>query len=272
LAKSTEVAVKEQAELAAQAQADLEATLASENQESLDRSDIQIPLLKVGQALTDEVTEGDARPGEFINALTREGLGTEVEFVVAGYSKGRFDHGNRAEGKRARKAYGTKIVPWTDDPFHELPFTEHPDAEEQFAARVNRGEIPWGKGPRISTTFDFTGHVVSGLEEGEEPIPVCLSLMRMNKKQAQKWVTILDAVLRGRYWDSVFRLSTEQQKGDSGTYYTVTVKQARKTTPDERQRAVNLALVLRHQSVEVVGEDDSSAPKAEPTIEGGLAV
>ena len=190
MAKSTDVAVKDADELALAAAEQLEAEIAAENQSASDANDIEIPLLKIGQSNTVEVQDGDAAPGSFINSLTREDLGREIEFVVAGFRKGRFDHGDRDAGKRARKAYGIKTVPSTDDPFHGRPFTEHPDAEEQYAARVNAGELEWGKGPRISTTFDFTGYVVSGLGEDEQPIPVCLSLMRTNSKQAKKWVTV----------------------------------------------------------------------------------
>jgi hypothetical protein len=275
LAKSTgkELATKPEAEIALSAQADLEAQLAGENQDQVDASDYQIPLLKIGQALTAEVIDGEARPGEFINSLTREGLGTDIEFVVAAKTKGRFDHGDRQKGERARKAYGIKTVPWAGDPFYGLPFTEHPDAEEQFAARVNAGEIEWGKGPRISTTYDFYGHVVSGLAEDEDPIPVCLSLMRLNKNQAKKWVTILDAVLRGRYWDRVFTLTTEQQRGEQGNFYTINIKQGRKTEAFEKQRATGLALAVKHQNINVVG-DDESAPgaTAEPAAAGGLEI
>lgn len=250
----------------------LEAELAAENAASVDASDIQIPLLKIGQALTVEVADGDATPGEFINALTREGLGREIEFVVAGYTKGRFDHGDRSEGKRARKAYGIKNVPWSDDPFYGAPFTEHPDAEEKYSERVNNGDIQWAKGPRISTTYDFTGFVVPESED-ETPIPVCLSLMRMNTKQAKKWVTILDAVLRSRYWDAVFTLTTDQQRGEQGNFYTINVRQTRKTTPHEKQLAVDLAVRLRNQSVQIVGEEDEAAPRSEPAAaEGAMEV
>lgn len=271
MAKTSQaVAAREAADLA---QNELADSLAGQNQAEVDAADIQIPLLKIGQPLTAEVTEGDATAGEFINALTREGLGDEVDFVVAGYNKGRFFHGDRATGRRARKAYGVKNVPWSDDPHYGEPFAEHPDAEETYSARVNAGEIEWGKGPKISTTYDFTGFVISGLDEGEEPIPVCLSLMRMNSKAAKKWATLLQAVLRGRYWDAVFHLSTERVSNAQGTYYVVNVKQSRKTTPDEKQQALNLALVLRNRNVSVVGDDDSdSKPAAEPAAAGGMAV
>lgn len=272
MSKSTAVATREETtDVAAVAQESLEAQLAAANRESVDAKDIQIPLLKIGQPLTDEVVAGDARSGEFINALTREGLGTEIEFVVAGYQKGRFDHGVRGE-KKARKAYGVKTVPWNDDPFFGQPWSVHPDAEEGYARRVNAEEIPWGKGPRISTTYDFTGYVLG--EEGEAAFPVCLSLMRMNTKQAKKWITILDAVLRGRYWDSVFTLSTEQNKNDSGNFYTINVKLGRKTTAEEKQEAVTLALNLQQRAsdVQIVGEVDEAKPAAEPDAQGGIAV
>lgn len=273
MSESTAVATKESAELA-QTQEQLEAELANQNREETDANDIQIPLLKLGQPLTDEVSTGDASPGEFINALTRTGLGKEITFLVAGQQKGRFDHGIRGKTK-ARKSYGSKTVPesWADDPYKGQPFTLHPEAEETYSKRANAGEIDWGKGPRISTTYDFYGYVVGeGDEEGEVGMPVCLSLMRMNSKAAKKWLTILDAVLRGRYWDAVFTLTSEQQKNDNGNYYTINIKQGRKTTAEERQQAVTLAQVLRARQLEVVGEGDEGKPTVQPKAEGALEV
>lgn len=271
MSKSTDVAVTEPAELSPEL-ANLEAELTGQNQTEIDASDIQIPLLKIGQSLTDEVQQGDADAGEFINALTREGLGTQIEFVVASYQKGRFFHGDRKNNRRARKAYGLKNVPWPEDPFYGQPFTEHPDAEEQYSKRANAGEIEWDKGPPISTTYDFTGHVVSGLGEDEEPIPVCLSLMRTNSRAARKWATILQAVLRGQFWGSVFVLTTERVQSNAGPHYVVSVKQGRKTTTAEKQRAITLAQVVRSQNVAIVGDDDEAKPKAEPEAAGGLSV
>lgn len=271
--QSSAVAVTDTAELAAEAQAKLEDELAAGNRSEADASDIQIPLLKIGQPLTDEVVEGDARSGEFINALTREGLGDKVDFVVAGFQKGRFDHGVRGESK-SRKAYGVKTVPWNDDPFYGQPWSVHPDAEEGYAKRVNAGEIQWGKGPRISTTFDFTGFIVPEKGFEGDPMPMCLSLMRMNTKQAKKWFTILEAVLRGRYWNSVFTLSTVQQRNDSGNYYTINVKQARNTSAEEKQAAVSLALLLKQRAadVQIVGDEDEKKAAVEPDAAGGMEV
>lgn len=274
MAKTASTAVAEREETGLDASyADLEAELIAQNQEDVDSSDFQIPLLKVGQPLTDEVSSGDASPGEFINALTREGIGTEITFVVAGYQKGRFFHGDRETGRKARKAYGTANVPWPEDPHYGEPFAEHPDAEEQYSKRVNAGEIPWGKGPKISTTYDFTGFVTSGLEEDEDPIPVCLSLMRTNTRAAKKWATLLQAVLRNRYWDKTFELSTKRVTGNGNTYFVVDVSLGRKTTQDEKVKALALAKMLRNQSVQVVGDsDEESGPKAEPDAAGGMEV
>lgn len=237
-----------------------EAALIEANQSEVDASEFIIPILKLAQPLTDEVTSGAAKPGEFILALTGETFSPPVEFVVAGKGKGRFRPGR--QGVRTLVAYDTPTVPWKEDPHFGEPFSEHPDAEEQFKARVDAGDIEWGHGPPIQTTYNYTGFVV-----GNE-VPVRLSLRRTSAPAARKLNTILDAVLRGKYWDQVFEIGSELQKNDSGTYYVVTVKQSRKTTPEERQNAIQLATVLRSQQVRTV--DTEEVPAREPEAAGGI--
>jgi len=241
-----------------------EAALIAANQAEVDASEFIVPILKLGQPLTDEVTSGMASAGDFILGLTGEAFTPPIEFVVAGKGKGRFKPGRK--GERTLVAYDTNIVPWKDDPFYGKPFSEHPDAEEQFKARVDAKEIEWGSGPPIQTTFNYTGFIV-----GTE-VPVRLSLRRTSAPAARKWNTLLDAVLRGRYWDQVFTVGSEQQKNDSGTYYVVTVAPSRKTTPEEKKGAIGLATALRNQQVRTVG-DESDGPTVEPeTPEGALDV
>lgn len=269
----TDVAVKDQAAPEAAAKLEeLEAELASENEGAVAPEDLKIPMLKIGQALTAEVQQGDAAPGEFINSLTGEGVGREVTFIVSRLEKGRFLHGDRSKGERARKVFGAKNVPWNDDPFYGRPFSEHPEAEETYKKRVNAGEIDWGKGPKISTTYDFTGYVVSGLEEGEEPIPVCLSLKRGDTNAAKKWMMILDVILKRRYWDSLFSLSTDQRESGGNKYYGITIRQSGKPSAEQKLAAVQLADALRTQTVQIVGEDDDAATAPEPDARGGMDV
>lgn len=241
---------------------DAERQLIEANQQEVDASEFVVPILKLAQPLTDEVTSGDARPGQFILGLTGEAFDVPFEFVVAGKGKGRFKPGRN--GTRTLVAYDTNTVPWKDDPHFGQPFSEHPDAEEQFKARVDAGDIEWGHGPPIQTTFNYTGYII-----GSE-VPVRLSLRRTSAPAARKWNTLLDAVLRGRYWDQVFEVSSEQKKNDQGAFYVVTVKSSRKTTPEEKTQAIELATALRSQAVKTV--DGEERPAREPASAGGLEV
>lgn len=261
MAKSKELEKKEAEELEI---SDAEAALISANQSEVDASEFVVPILKLAQPLTDEVTSGDARPGEFILSLTGESFAPPLEFVVAGKGKGRFKPGRN--GTRTLVAYDTNTVPWKDDPHFGQPFAEHPDAEEQFKARVDAGDIEWGHGPPIQTTFNYTGFVIGS------DVPVRMSLRRTSAPAARKWNTLLDAVLRGRYWDQVFEVSSEQKKNDQGAFYVVTVTPKRKTSAEEKSQAIELATALRNQAVKTVDSDDGAGPAKQPPANGGIEV
>lgn len=264
---SQELAEREQAG-EVEALSPAEQALIEANQAEVDKDDLIVPILKLAQTNTNEVAEGLAAPGEFILTLTGETYEPPIEFVVAGKSKGRFKPGKK--GERTLVANDTLTVPWKEDPFFGQPFTEHPDAEEKFKERVNAEEIEWGSGPPIQTTANYTGFIV-----GTE-VPMRFSIRLTNKHARgvqKKWNTLLDAVMRGRYWDQVFELGSTQESNASGDrYYVPTVKLLRKTSPEERQRAVELATILRSQNVREVGGDDDVAPAQEPEAKGGLAM
>lgn len=265
MAKSTDLAVAESAEELelSPALADEEAALVAANQAEVTPGDFLVPILKLAQPLTDEVTDGLAKPGEYILGLTGQTFQGPFEFIVAGKGKGRFRPGRN--GARTLVAYDSKLVPWKDDPFFGQPFSEHPDAEEQFKLRVDAGDIEWGSGPPIQTTFNYTGYII-----GSE-VPVRISWRRTSAPAARKWDTLLDAVLRGRYWDKVFTVSSEQQKNEKGAYYIGTVNLGRAAVASEKQQAIHLAKALRDQRVTTVGESDDVMTKA-PEANGGLDV
>lgn len=230
-----------------------EQALEAWRENDFDETDLILPLLKVSQALTAEVQNGDARPGEFINALTGENFGNVVEFVVAGFEKGRF---------RTNEA-GEVICTGRESecPCHEVAFDECPDAEEQYAAAVNRGEKEWGKGPPCATTFNFTGFI-----PGTE-MPVRLSLMRAQAKAAKKLLTMLR--FQRAPWDVVFQLETRGTENAAGQkYQAVNIKQVGGTTAEQRQQAVGLATALQAQKVGVVGSQEEETQTSRPKQDG----
>lgn len=262
----TEVATVDETETEIVEISDEEAALIAENQAADADADFIVPIAKLAQPLTEEVTNGDARPGQFILSLTGETFEPGFEFIVAGKGKGRFKPGK--DGARTLVSYDSLVVPesWGDDPFVGQPFSEHPDAEEQYSKRVEAKEIEWGKGPAIQTTYNYTGYIV-----GSE-VPVRISLRRTSAPAARKIDTLLGAVMGGQFWAKPIIIGSEQKKNSQGAFYVVTASLGgRTTTKEERQKAVKLAGAMRRQSIAVVGEEGDS-PIQDPGSNGGLDV
>ncbi len=257
---------------------ELEALLAQQDDEIEDDL-LQTPIIKIGQPLTKEVQNGDAEAGEFINTLTGEGVGTKIGFIVSYYQKGRFA-ADRDSGK-AYVAFGDTIPEaWSDlvgDEFVGTPFSEYPDAEETYKARVNKKEIEWGRGPIVSTTHNFTGFALVPSADPDEPDemqPVRLSLQRTNVPMVRKILTLKKAALRGKpFWGVVFEMGTARKEFNKGIAYLLSVKLGRKTTPEECQEAVQLAQAVAAGRVVDNSASESAADKpAEPDAKGGLGI
>jgi hypothetical protein len=224
------------------------------------------------------VQNGDAESGEFVNTATGEGIGNKVEFIVGFYQKGRFAVDR--DTNRSFVANGTDVIPdhWADlvgDEFVGTRFDEYPDAEETFKKRVNAKEIPWAKGPIVSTTHVFTGLALVEDESGEVELqPVRLSLQRTNVPSVKKWMTLKASKLRNRaFWDKTFVLETYRKEFDKGVAHLLQVSLGRDTTADEKEAAAALATAVMGGRV----ADNAEAAAAgdapvEPEAAGGLAV
>lgn len=257
------------------------AALQAKQEAEFEGDSFTTPILKLCQPLTKEVQEDEAEAGEFLNTASGETLGDSVNFIIAYYQKGR----SARDSKTGQYyiAFGDTIpASWEDlvgDEWVGTLFTEFPDAEEQYRERVNRKEIEWGKGPLVSTTYNYTGYViVPGIEEDDpdDLQPVRLSVQRSNKKAADKINTIRRSVLRGKaLWDIVFEFSTARKSFSGGTSYVLNAKAGRQTTDEEKLAAVELAIALDGGRVATSGEpgdDSGAAPVAAPEAAGGLEV
>jgi hypothetical protein len=243
---------------------------AQENEFSDDA--VQTPILKIGQPLTKEVQAEQAEPGEFINTLTGEGLGTEIPFVIAYYQPGRFMADR--ETNKAFVAFGDTIPEgWADavgEQFVGTRFDQHPDAEEVYKERVNNKEIEWGKGPAISTTHNYTGLVIVE----DELQPVRLSLQRTNMPAVRKINSLKKMSLRDKpFFYRVFDLKTERKAFARGTAFLLVPSLGRETTDEERMAALELAKAVRAGRVQDNQTGESAVDKATaPDAKGGLGV
>lgn len=247
---STDIATREEADEAALVAAnEVAAQVAAAQQQEYDDEPLQTPILKIGQGLTREVSEGDAEVGEFINTLTGDSLGTAVEFIIGFYQKGRF--ASTKEGRAFTSFEDTIPASWeplVGPDYVGTPFAEYPEAEEKFKEAVNAGDREWGNGPQVSTTWNYTGLVLVPDEEDQETVdyqPARLSLKRIDKPAHRKLQTLLRAVLRNKAsWDGVIRLETHGRDFGRNTAYTIDptkVRISRKTDATEKLLASEVA-------------------------------
>jgi hypothetical protein len=274
----TDVALAEREQLLAE--------LREAQEEEFEGERVQIPILKVAESLTREVQDenSDISPGHFVNSATGQSLGREVDFIVAYYQKGRM-----AVDRTTNRTYVafTETIPerWADlvgESFVGTPFAEYTDAEEQYKARVNAKEIQWGKGPLISTTYNYTGLVlVQERDELDQPVedsfelqPVRLSLYRARKQGHDKIRQLKAMSLRPpkMFWDRVFHLTTQRKDFASGPAHLVIPTLTRPTTEDEKQIATELAIAVRAGRVQDNSDDALKGERVEPEAKGGLAV
>jgi hypothetical protein len=279
LTSSTAVAKNDEAALALAEADEAAAIVAAAQAEEYDDDMLSVPILKLAQALTREVQDGNAEAGEFVNTLTNDSLGDKVQFIVSYYNKGRFASD---EDSNAYVAFGPDIpANWeklVGADYVDTPFAEYPEAEETFKAQVNAKEREWGHGPTVSTTHNFSGYVLVDGEDGETDYqPVRLSLKRTDVPAARKINTLHRMVLRNKpTWDVVLGLSTTKKEFGKNAAFVINpsdVKIVRKTTAEEKTLGAQLALAVMGGKTKTVGAEEALLDTpAEPDAKGGLGI
>ncbi len=233
---------------------------------AVDTAKLTFPVIKLTQQLTKEVAAGDVESGHFFNTLTNKDYGDSVDLIISHYYKGRFyspkgeDNTWVANGLVAPSSWPEKYA--------NQPFADIPDAEENFKARVNAGEIPWGSGPPITTTHNYIGVVPD-----EPDLPVRLSLMRTSAPAADKINTLL-LFGGGTPWSKVIHLEAKLKSDKQDRpFYVVQASQAGATDPDQRERAFALATLAQERQGELPAEAEAQAPTEKPkAAESALGV
>lgn len=257
-----ELDVQDSAALAAME--DAEKSLAAKKDADLKDEPVQLPRLGLIGGLTKGKKFLDGNDGDFYNNVTGEVFGTEVEFLVVDYFRGRFYSDEILGSFRATSA----IVPahWPER-FRGKAFVDLPETEEGLNALIDgdeTGKTKWGHGPPISTTYNFVGFVLS--PEPETDFPVELSLMRANVPAARAIRRLLTPMRN--YHDRSIRLSSESREAPGrkgGEYYVVEAGRFGTTTsPENRARAVDLAMRLQQSGYVSVGDETEPAAPATP--------
>lgn len=227
-------------ELTTTERSDEELALMGVAKDEIDSDDLIVPILKLVQGTTKGVPEGTPL-GHFLNALTMETYAPPIEFTIAAFKKGRF--GTDEDDNIIASGFGKTAEDGT-------LWQDHPLAEEQWKAAVNRGEKEWGSGPPISTTYNFFG-LIAGSD-----VPVRFSMMRTAAPAAKKLLTMVQFL--PALWDVQFNIGTKLVEGGRNKYYVPVIEQGAKSTPEQRQAAVKLAQAV--SSDRVRSDDDPDAP------------
>ncbi len=216
---------------------------------------VQLPLLKLTQQLSAEVTSGEAKSGEFVNTLTDANYGDETAIIIASTAKGRFYAPEDSDAVYV--AQDTDVVPpnWPEEMVGQR-FDSLPEAEETYKERVNAGEIEWGRGPAIRTTYNYVGFVPD-----DPDVPVRLSLQRSSKPAADKINTILRFALAAPWSSAITLKAAEQRDRQDRPYFVVRASKGRTATPEERQNAITLYQQVSARGVEASGDEDLHAQR-----------
>lgn len=240
---AAELTPEEEADLAARATADVDAG-------------VVLPLLKLTQQLSREVTDDDLPSGHFVNSLTGADYGESVELIVVYGYKGRFF---TKKGDPNTYIADGEVAPdnWPEE-YAGQRFADIPDAEESYKERVNADEdAKWGSGPPIQTTHNFIGFV----PDEERIVPVRLSLKSKGAKAGQKIGQITKLALHAP-WHNVISLGrSAETDAQDRPYYVVNARRGRETTPEERQAGIAMfrEVEAARGRFKLVGDTDEDA-------------
>lgn len=277
---STDLTTTPGSELTTEQIEQIEQQAAQEKREQLQDERVGVPILSIVQGTTKNPPEG-SKPGDLVNALTGDNFGTDIDFLVVTYHRGRFYAETDEKGKRTGRSFAAgsdTVVPrfWPDK-FAGKVFAELPEAEERYAEMANDGAIEWGSGPPIQTTYNFTGYILRPELENAEPFPVRFPLKATSAKAAKAIYRAL-APLRN-YWQRSVHVSTDREVGSEGPYYVAKFEGFGPAPSDaQRRSALELYALSQQVGVKELGEDpevqsdpdtpDEEAPAEKPAGDG----
>lgn len=239
----------------------------------IDRSDLVLPTIKPTQQLTREVVDRQVDAGVWLNTVTGDDYGPDIEFVIVGYVKGRFLVHKRDTPEEKTYVANGPVAPdtWPEE-YAGRHFADIEDAEEVWKKRSNDpdDDHEFGKGPPITTTHNFAGFVKG------EGIPARLGLSRTSATAARKILSVLEFSTRAP-WASAFKLSLKLEEKGGKPYYVAratqgeqsdaeTVAQAQRLAYDIKQSG---AFALDGSEVEEADKDKGAKPE---TPAGGVEV
>lgn len=202
--------------------------------DTLGSEDITLPYIRLTQAMSDDVTSGERRPGELVHSITGEVYPQPLEFVpvMVSITRSRFVD-------RTRVCFSPDGRTGIGDPGG--------DCATCPLAQWRRGT----DGQPDSPPECARGYQYVVFLPGHEPLPMALILAKTSTKAGKKLNYMLKAYARR---GSVFSVSAKKQQNNKGTFFVFDVERARDVTPEELQHMLELRQMLAGQTI-VVEQD-----------------
>lgn len=211
--------------------------------ETLDRSDIILPRVRVRQPVSKFGTPQDA--GKFHNNLTEQ-FSDEIQAVVLRVSKGRvmwpgtFDGTNEpvcASDNAIQPREGNGLSDKQPGPCAECPHAQWGEA---------------GEPPRCSLVYTYLC-----ADRGQDDMPFMISAMRTSAKSAKK----LNSLIKMFGIRKSMAVKSTLVNGDQGQWYELLFQVAETLAPDEQRRYAGMAASLAGVTMTVDTEN---------TVDGSL--
>lgn len=239
MAKGKEMAVPQQQQMAVMGST-------ARGFENFKSEDLIIPRLRLLQGLSEAVTSGDGKMGQFQDSLNGEILGDSIEVVLLGLKNGAvyFEQGVGMQCKSLDGISNMEGVKCTDCPYNQY-----------YGKRWAKDEDP----PKCSATKEFIC-VTRATLNGQEQRPIVVSFLKTSYKQGRKLASI--ARLSGRdIFAGAYVITSQMMKNAKGTFAIMDVKQNGWLTPEEFKAAeawyqtIGSANVVVHEASEQPEED-----------------
>lgn len=208
----------------------------------VERKDLIIPRAKLLQALSPEVSEGQGKPGQIINSLTKEAL--PGPFIPCIFFKQWICFNPRdSKHQNYNPLFGPgEVVYQSMDPNDER-------------VRVDREFGPEGGRPKATEFISFVSYF-PGVE-----MPVVVSFANTSYKAGKQLLTMLKFGSKA-IWQRKFKLASKAEKNSQigATYHVLTVEPAGDATDEEAAFAKGIweSLSPRKSDIQVHADDNDN--------------
>jgi len=211
--------------------------------DNFDVSELIVPRLRLLQALSESVSEGTGKAGEFQDSLSSELLGEEVEVVLLGMKNGAvyFETG---EGLKCRSVDGRVSV--NGDLCEQCPFGE-------YHGKFHEDGTP----PKCASSKEFMS-VTKGTIEGKEQRPLVISFMKTSYKEGKKLASMA-YLAGGNIFNRSYKLASVKDKNDKGAFYIMKTSVGQALNQSELAEATRWYNILSTSKVRVVGDEGQAA-------------